>query len=369
MHRLRSSCSFVVACVVAATFPLCSRGQEWKDNLFAASDAQLSDIRDMLLGHSVDGEIKDSLKEATALVLQQKGAELAHAVSMYVEDMKELESVRKNLLQALGKELPENSPLHEAVDQWAELVHDAVLKKYNANPARAGSDAVHQAETSGNVYQLQAKNAAQNSEAFSGGGEEAAASAVEVKGDSSTKMDGRDRTTAAAVPAAGGEKAGTASMRDGHSAAPPPPPPPAASTPPVDDAQHSAAGAALSSERGVVVSGAALGKEQEAPADAARAGAVLSTTGGGGKRAASTSTSFTEEGSEARPPQASNGAEQNAENKSYLASALSFLQEQVVTGYNSARTVEQEVGATATPEEEQLQKRPKRQRMLRRWDD
>ncbi len=35
-------------------------------------------------------------------------------------------------------------------------------------------DAVHQAETSGNVYQLQAKNAAQNSEAFSGGGEEAA---------------------------------------------------------------------------------------------------------------------------------------------------------------------------------------------------
>ncbi len=92
-----------------------------------------------LLGHSVDGEIKDSLKEATALVLQQKGAELAHAVSMYVEDMKELESVRKNLLQALGKELPENSPLHEAVDQWAELVRDAVLKKYNANPARAGS--------------------------------------------------------------------------------------------------------------------------------------------------------------------------------------------------------------------------------------
>ncbi len=114
-----------------------------------------------------------------------------------------------------------------------------------------------------------------------------------MKGDSSTKIDGRDRATAAAVPAAGGERAGTASMHDGHSAAPPPP---GAATTALDDAQPSAAGTTLSSgSGGVVVSGAALRNEQEAPADAARAGAVSSTL-----------TSFTEEASDRKRQTAEN---------------------------------------------------------------
>eukprot|EP00392_Amoebophrya_sp_AT5.2_P010184 g10237.t1 len=144
------------------------QAQEWKDNLFKESDTALTDIRDMLFGQSTDGEIKASLKEATAIRLlcrgrvvflhttQQRASELAVEVSKYIEDVKELESVRGNIVKVLGERFPPDSPVNEAVSEWAKLLKKAVMQKYDAKAAMTResemSDKQLQLEASGNVY-------------------------------------------------------------------------------------------------------------------------------------------------------------------------------------------------------------------------
>jgi len=130
------------------------QAQEWKDNLFKESDTALTDIRDMLFGQSTDGEIKASLKEATAIRLQQRASELAVEVSKYIEDVKELESVRGNIVKVLGERFPPDSPVNEAVSEWAKLLKKAVMQKYDAKAAERDiqSDKQLQLEASGNVY-------------------------------------------------------------------------------------------------------------------------------------------------------------------------------------------------------------------------